>query len=125
MHSTRMSAEHEVQMTQSDALTQIDDDFEMEWVWVEFGKDSTSVDTSKAQSPTVKRVLKGKARRKRQEQHEEERHDALEVARSDSTVTDSHTISKETESHRRQFPVAITVIVIIAVIVVCRKIFKQ
>lgn len=125
MRSTRMSAGHEVQTTQSDALTLTDDALEMEWLWVEFGNDTTSGDTSNVQSPTVKSVLKGKATRKRQDRHEEERHDAREVARSDSTVRDSHTISKETESHRRQFPGAITVIVIIAVIVACRKIFKQ
>lgn len=118
MHSTRMSAGHEVQTMQSDALTLTDDALEMEWMWVEF-------DTSNVQSPTVKSVLKGKATRKRQDRREEERHDAREVARTDSTVTDSHTISKETESHRRQFPGAITVIGIIAVIVACRKIFKQ
>lgn len=125
MHNTQMSAGHEVQTTQSDALTLIDDALEMEWLWVEFGNDSTGVDTSKVQSPTVKSVLKGKATRKRRSRHEEERHDAREAARSDSTVTDSHTISKETESHRRQFSGAITVIGIIAVIVACRKIFKQ
>ena len=139
MHSTQMSAGHEVQTTQSDAQTLIDDDLEIEWMCVEFcgyrgtppGLRPTSptlveeFDTSKVQSPTVKSVLKGKATRKRRSRHEEERHDAREVTRSDSTVTDSHTISQETENHRRQFPGAITVIGIIAVIVVCRKIFKR
>ena len=139
MHSMQMSAGHEVQTTQSDAQTLIDDDLEIEWMWVEFCGDRGTppamrgahpkiveeFDSSKMKSPTVKSVLKGKATRKRREQHEEERLDALDIARSDSTVRDSHTISRETESHRRQFPGAITVIGIIAVIVVCRKIFKQ
>lgn len=133
MHSTQMSAGHEVQTTQSDTQTLIDDDLEIEWMCVEFWNDTSTPPAVRGahpkiveqQSPTVKSVLKGKATRKHQERHEEDRHDAREVARSDSTVTDSHTISKETESHCRQFPRAITVIGIIAVIVACRKIFKR
>lgn len=120
-----MRVEHEVQTTRSDAVAHIDDDLDVEWHIIEYGGIDERKDSIEARTPPLKREVRGKATRRRKEHHEDEQQQNRDVVRTDSVEMENQIMSKESETRRKHYPGTLILIVIIAGIVIYRKVFKQ